>query len=235
MADSRRHLSTVLSIFDKATIAVVIVAVVLGARTAMHTSKSGPSDSRVVMPGWAAIAQNGHWLGSEKAPVEVVEFADFTCVHCAAQYHVLEAARKAFPDHVVLVFKHFPTNERGFELALASECANELGSNFARFYNAAFALDLPKQIDLTWTDVAAAAGLDESAMSECVRTKRYWSKVDSDVRDASRLGFRGTPSFLVNGRRFEGRLPEDALRSLIIEELTLGDATRRAVRPDSTS
>ena len=70
------------------------------------------------------------------------------------------------------------------------------------------------------TSVAArTTGLDTVKFSACFDTQQFAPQIDQDLFDATELGIRGTPTYVVNGRRIEGVIPEEQWNKIILEEL----------------
>ena len=55
-------------------------------------------------------------FGPEKAPVTIVEFADFQCFYCSKANQRMKALIKKYEDKVRLVYKHFPLDFHPFAL-----------------------------------------------------------------------------------------------------------------------
>lgn len=166
-------------------------------------------------------------MGSERAGVKVVVFADFTCVHCATLHLTLDSLTARFPDQVVVVFKHFPISRLGYQLALASECLADKGA-FKAFYDAAFSLRRSgiTQDDVTpiWERITSRAGFNPTpAIRQCVDGEEKKARVESDVSDARRIQLAGTPALLVNGTLYRGAVPLPSLVAVVREKL---DPTR---------
>ena len=107
---------------------------------------------RVARPGPAAHAgpPGRHARGPEDAPIQLVEFSDFQCPHCARAHVMLKDLLSRYPNEVRFVFHHFPLSnlcndamqvrghESSCEAAAASECAADQGQ-FDPFTNLLFA------------------------------------------------------------------------------------------------
>jgi protein-disulfide isomerase len=76
-----------LAVLGVVAVAAVLVAVVFAGGGSGPAPKKNPSGNSTL----SGIPQSGLWLGSPKAPVTMVEFADLQCPFCA-QYH-----RDVFP------------------------------------------------------------------------------------------------------------------------------------------
>lgn len=159
----------------------------------------------------------GNVEGPGDAPLELVEFSDFECPHCARAHVVLKDVLPRYKNEVKFVFRYFPlSNEcndampaRGHEhacaAAVAAQCAAEQG-RFPAYENLLFA----HQEALTGADLrgyAKDAGLDLAAYDKCLADPSTAERVKADVEAGKRAGVRSTPTFFLNGRRIEGNMP----------------------------
>ena len=58
-------------------------------------------------------------------------------------------------------------------------------------------------------------GLDVKALRTCVESGKYASEVQADTQEAGRIGARGTPAFMINGRPLTGYQPWPRLQAMI--------------------
>jgi protein-disulfide isomerase len=178
----------------------------------------------------------GNTLGSDSAPVEIVEFADFECPACA-RFAILEMPYVR--DSLVSTgrlkwrFMDFPlqghTNSPPAHLAAA--CAGEQG----RFFEMMDAI-LNRQND--WASerrperllrgYARGLGLDLSGYDSCMETRRAQPQVDADYAEGERLGVNETPTFFVNGRMWPTILGYDQIKAIVD---SLAPVARRPAAP----
>ncbi len=146
------------------------------------------------------IATNGYpALGSERASVTIVEFADFQCPFCQQAVQTLNQVVARYADRVRVVFRHFPLPSHTYAQKAheAAECANEQGKFWA-YHDFLFA----NQGALGVEDLkryAASLGLDTDRFNQCLNTGKYAEKVKKDVEDGTKYHVRGTPTFFING------------------------------------
>jgi len=57
--------------------------------------------------------------------------------------------------------------------------------------------------------------LDMKRFEPCLRTDQTLARVNSDAQEARKLGVRGTPTFVINGRMVVGALPLQEFRNII--------------------
>jgi protein-disulfide isomerase len=74
-------------------------------------------------------------------------------------------------------------------------------------------LSNPEVRDALSDAAASQFGLDAEALKECVRSQRYLTKIQDDIKEGRRLGLASTPSIWVNGRLVKGASP-DVLRAV---------------------
>ena len=196
---------------------LALCAVVLTASVLSRNRRGTPDPGASLVGDWQRYAVGGHRLGPEKASVTIVEFSDFQCPFCAEIAGTLRSLRSRYPADLKVIYHHFPltiVHRRAEEAALASECAAEQ-SQFEAFHDLLFA----KQAFLDTMSLTAAAGAvgiaNRQAFEECLRSKRYAGRLEQDKEMGKRLRIRGTPTMLVNGRRFDGALPSETLDSVV--------------------
>lgn len=173
----------------------------------------------------------GYDRGAARAPVTVLELADFGCPYCAGfateTYPSLAAEFvrtgrvrwKAMP----FVLGMFPN---GAAAARAAGCAGEQGSAaFGRMHDRLFERQeewkgAADPLTL-FRSYAAATHLDERRFASCYASEKAEARLRAANELADRLGVRATPTFFINGMRIEGALPAEqfgaALRAAIGE------------------
>ena len=145
--------------------------------------------------------------------VEVVEFSDFECPACQRAFPEVEEALTNLS--VKFVYKHFPLTQihaRAMAAAEASECAADQGK-FWEYYERLFV-----SRKLAAEDFIAHAkvlGLDVDAFRVCVKSHAMQQRVLADQQEGIGRGVRATPTFFINGKKYEGVLAADKLRAII--------------------
>ena len=212
---------------------VLLVLVIVGVITFRGTGPSGTENgvkdqfTRLLNPGnlrhefsGELIPSYSPTLGPADAKVTIVEFSDFECPFCKESFQTIRSLLNEFPDDVRLVYRHFPLRSihpLAQDLAHASMCAHDQGKFWA-FHDQLFI----QQESVTRENldrIAQQVGLDTRAFRRCQDSNRFKEAVDADFADAISLGGRGTPTWVVNGRRLEGVLPLDIWRSIVQESL----------------
>ena len=154
------------------------------------------------------VVEDDHIRGRFGAPVTLVEYGDFECPHCRRAHPIVLKLVKQFGDQLCYVFRNFPLSEihpHAEAAAEAAEAANELGGPEAYwemhdtlFHNQ----DALEEQDLI--QYARSAGLDADEFAEALESGEYAKRVRQDFMSGVRSGVNGTPTFFVNGERYDG-------------------------------
>ena len=151
------------------------------------------------------VNERDHIAGRLDAPVLLVEYGDFECPHCGRAYPMVEAARRQLDKEMAFVYRHFPLAEVHPHAVLAAEAAEAAGAQ-GKFWPMHHML-FEHQDALDLDDILAHAGaleLDLTRYARELAAETYATKVRDDFRGGVRSGVNGTPTFFINGVRFDG-------------------------------
>lgn len=157
-----------------------------------------------------------HVLGNPNARATIIVYMDFQCPFCARFHRTLTSLTRT--ASVKVIYRHFPLD--GHPLAMmaaeASECADEQGK-FWEYGNALFNHQKGMQKD-TFNTLAASLGLNMGEFESCLSTERYKQRVLADRADGLKRNILGTPAVFINGKRFNGVVPEKQLETIIQQD-----------------
>lgn len=203
-----------------AGVAVVGGGVMWYGSRATSAAGSGP---RTPPPPAVHDGFRGFTLGADSARVEVVEYSDFECPFCASfasvQMPVIREQLIA-TGRVRWRYRDFPLPIHQWSrlASLAAHCAGEQGK-FWEMHDRLFLrhdwAQAPKNPRGLFRDYARDAGVDLEKYDACVDGQRYAGRIQASLEEGDALGVRGTPTFFVNGKRFEGRPTSDAFQALV--------------------
>ncbi|HKY33981.1 MAG TPA: thioredoxin domain-containing protein [Candidatus Polarisedimenticolia bacterium] len=157
--------------------------------------------------------------GDPKAPVTIVEFADFQCPYCASSVPLIRQVMDAFPGKVRFAYKHLPLvsiHPHARPAALASLEAAQQGKFWEMhdlLYENYRALD-PASLNR----YAQQVGLNMAEFEKAMASEEHKQAVEKDMADSQRAGVTGTPAFFVNGKRVMQR-DFDTFKRMIEEAL----------------
>lgn len=161
------------------------------------------------------LADLGFDYGSEDAPIKVVEFSDYGCGYCR-RFHtdIFPTLKKDYVDTGRVQWKYVTYVSgmfaNGMVAAFAAECAGE-----QELFPPMSKLLYERQADWkgmsepypAFEAIAEEVGVDTEQFRACITEQRPRPRVRSAILSGSRLGVRGTPSFLINGIPFVGAQP----------------------------
>lgn len=157
------------------------------------------------------------WVdGPADALVTFVEYGDFECPHCGEMEPVLRELRRMAGSGMRFVFRHFPLTSSHPHAELAAEAAEAAGAQGA-FWPMHDTL-LANQRALAAPDLAqyaAELGLDAGEVAAALETHAYAPQVREDFMGGVRSGVGGTPTFFINGERYDGDYTLEALAKAV--------------------
>ena len=163
-------------------------------------------------------------IGPADAPITIIEFSDFQCPFCRKTHQVLKELRREFGPRIRLIYKNFPLDSDcnpalNFRMhpnsclaAYASECAY-LNGCFEEFYEKL--IHAQNYSPASILTMASECGIDPEKFRQCLNSSRVQQMVKKDIEDALRLGIKGTPMLVINGRPLLGYRDLDEMRLLI--------------------
>jgi protein-disulfide isomerase len=137
--------------------------------------------------------------------VTLLEYGDFECPFCAAAFRELKRLEHAAGDRVRFVFRHFPLSHMHRHAQLAAEAAEAAGAQ-GKFWEMHDTLFMHQQSLglLALTTYADAIGLELARFRRDLEEHRYLPKVRRDFMEGVRSGVNGTPTFFLDGVRWDG-------------------------------
>ncbi len=159
--------------------------------------------------------ERDHIRGPVDAPVTVVEYGDFECPYCGRAEPVLRELLAGHGD-VAYVWRHLPLNDV-HPLAQQAAEASEAASAQGKFWEMHDLL-LDRQHRLRIPDLmqhAEELGLDTERFADDLRRHEGAGRVAEDVDSADLSGVSGTPSFFINGKRYNGAYDIDTLTAAV--------------------
>ena len=151
------------------------------------------------------VGERDHSRGPADAAVTLVEYGDYQCPYCGQAEVVIRELLDSFGDDLRYVWRHLPLNDVHPRAQMAAEAAEAAGAQGAfwemhdRLLADQEALDAP---DLGRH--AAEIGLDLDSFWEDLRRREHAPRVAEDVASADASGVAGTPTFFINGKRYQG-------------------------------
>lgn len=193
---------------------VVGAAFLFGGNSAASPQNAQPIKNTNVLIHPDSAEINNH------SKVTLVEFGDFECPACGAEYPVVTQILQTYKGKINYVFRNFPLPQHANapEAAEAAEAAKAQGNFFGMF-------NLLYTNQNTWANVndptsyfvtyAKALHLNLDKFKSDVKSKKYAKVIQEDINDGYAVGVNATPSFYLNGVPMIGVLPYSDFQTAI--------------------
>jgi protein-disulfide isomerase len=151
------------------------------------------------------VSDRDHSEGAPDAPVTLVEYGDFECPHCGRAYPIVEELRRRMGKKMRFVFRNFPLSESHPHAEKAAEAAEAAGEQDRFWEMHALLFKHQNALDTAHlVTYAHSLGLDETRFSQALSAHTFQTRVREDFMSGARSGVNGTPTFFINGRRYDG-------------------------------
>jgi Na+/H+ antiporter NhaA len=156
-----------------------------------------------------------HIRGPGRAPVTIVEYADFECFYCGQAEPVVRQLLAGHGD-VRYVWRHLPLNDVHPHAQLAAEAAEAAADQGAFWEMHDLLLDHQDHLGAPeLIGYARELGLDVARFSGRLARSAGAGRIAEDVDSADLSGVSGTPTFFINGRRHHGAYDIDGLSAAV--------------------
>ncbi len=160
-------------------------------------------------------------IGNPNAPVTIIEYASFTCPHCATFHaNTLPELKKVWLDSgkAKLIYRDFPFDQWALRAAMLARCAGP-----KRYF--AFVGVLFKQ-QRTWARakdplaalarIARLGGIGKIRFEACMNDRALGDSVlQSRIEGAEKFDVNSTPTLIINGDKHAGALSFEEMDRLL--------------------
>ncbi|MGQ0792139.1 MAG: DsbA family protein [Nitrosopumilaceae archaeon] len=165
-------------------------------------------------------------LGSDSAPITIIEFGDYQCHQCYNWFHNKDSVVENYIEtgKANLVFVDFAFLGRDSpKAAAATYCAEEQGK-YWEFHDLLYTSQ--EGIDSGWANserlkaFAFSLGLDMELFDSCIDSGKFNKRVQFNINEAKKQGASGTPTFIIvnsNGQqqKLVGAQPYEVFKDVI--------------------
>lgn len=158
------------------------------------------------------VNNNDHISGDINASLELVEYGDYECPHCGRAYPIIKNIQEQLGSDMKFVFRNFPLSKihpHSFSAAVATEAAG-LQDKFWEMHDIIF----ENQKTLEAEDIvlfASKLGLDIERFKNDMERRTIMEKVEKDFETGIRSGVNKTPTFFINGEKYDGEWSDNQL------------------------
>jgi peroxiredoxin/2-hydroxychromene-2-carboxylate isomerase len=143
--------------------------------------------------------------------VSLIEYGDYECTHCRKAHPIVQHVRTLFGDRLRFEYRHFPLSEIHPHALHAAQAAMSVHRHagaeafeamhdaiFTHQHDGAAALD-----DAHLARYAGESGADPAQVLADLEAEAFADIVQDEFLDGVRLGVNGTPTFFIDGVRFD--------------------------------
>jgi len=161
-----------------------------------------------------------HIRGSINAPITIVEYGDYECPYTGMAYPIIKELMKQFGEQIYFVFRNFPLNDIHPHAQHAAEAAEAAAAQDKFWQMHDYLFEHQKALDdRHLLDYAQKVGLDVDKFRSEMSGHIYAPLVNKSLKSGIDSGVGGTPTFFINGQRYEDSYDFDTLTSFLKKSL----------------
>lgn len=151
-----------------------------------------------------AIGPTDHVTGATQPVVSIVEYGDYQCPYCGEAFAMVKDLLARHGDRVQLAFRNFPLSNvhpQAINAAAVAEFAGEHGK-FWQAHDLLYEHQARLGTQL-YAQIIAVLGLSVQEAEHALDSQRLLPTIQSQLDSGLRSGVSGTPTFFINGTRFD--------------------------------
>ena len=183
--------------------AVVLIAIIASASVS-QTGNETPNLDMGQTHGTVSTAMGSPILGSESAPITIIEFGDYQCEQCYKWYHntkdsIVQNYIETGKANLIFVDLAFLGRDSP-KAAAATYCAEEQGK-YWEYHDLLY--NFQEGVDSGWANserlkaFAQNLELDMELFDSCVDSGKFAKRVQFNINEAKKQGATGTPTFII--------------------------------------
>ncbi len=170
---------------------------------------------------WPPVDSTRDHVSGQTGRVTLVEFGDYECPYCRRAHRgILRVRDEHLPGQVRYVFRHLPNRRLHPHAQLAAEAAEAAAAQgkFWEMHERLFTRQRTLDRD-GLVRAARAIGLDVDRFARDLDEHVHAARVQEDIDGAARSGATATPTFFVDGRRYDGPWDAESLLEAVTRPL----------------
>ena len=152
------------------------------------------------------VGERDHAEGSAHAAVVLVEYGDYQCPYCGAAYPIVKQIQRELGAELRFIFRNFPITNSHPRAEWAAETAEAAAAQGKFWEMHDYLYEHQRQFEDAsyFTKFEKKLKLDVARLSEEVAQRAYAPRIEEDYVSGIRSGVNGTPTFFINGVRYDG-------------------------------
>ncbi|MER6399200.1 DsbA family protein [Kitasatospora sp. NPDC086009] len=155
-------------------------------------------------------------------------WCELQCPDCRTALDDVRALREQYGDALVVELRHFPLEKHKHAYAAAQAAEEAFAQGLGWPYVEALLErvdDLAARGEEVLLEVARAVGVDAEEVDTALVDGRHTLIVDADQAEGKAIGVRGTPTYVIGGKRLDGGQSQDGLRDRIVAVIEAAKAS----------
>lgn len=167
--------------------------------------------------------QRDHIDGPPDASVTLLEYGDYQCRYCRRAHEGIRRMRdERLGSQMRYVFRHFPNDKLHPDARLAAQAAEAAALQGAFWPMHNYLFEHQDRLDRAGLlQAAEALGLARDRFERDLDSQSVSDRVDADIKAAQDSAADATPTFYVNGRRYDGPWDNDSVMEAVERPLGL--------------
>ncbi|QXK91685.1 DsbA family protein [Neoehrlichia mikurensis] len=156
------------------------------------------------------LMPHDRFLGNKKAPVVIIEYASFSCMHCAS--FILSVLPKIEDKYIktgklLYIYRNFPLDYVSLKAAMLGLCydSNESFFTYSKAVFSSIEALVRNYKDLTLlSNIAKISNISDERFNKCMNDEHMMDYIIQDKLLASnKLQVMATPTFFINGKKYD--------------------------------
>jgi protein-disulfide isomerase len=152
------------------------------------------------------VGERDHVEGASNAPLVLVEYGDYQCPYCGAAYPIVKKVQKELGTRLRFVFRNFPiTNAHPYaEWAAETAEAAAAQGKFWEMHDYLYENQGSLGDETFFAKYEKKLKLDSTKIGREVAQQTHSTRIEEDYMSGIKSGVNGTPTFFINGVRYDG-------------------------------
>jgi len=169
------------------------------------------------------IRPDDHVQGSAQAPLTLLAYGDYDCSYCGQAYYEIQEARRTLGPALRFAFRNLPLTELHPSALAAAQVAEAAALQGKYWWMHEGLYELQQELSPeNFLVLAAELDLDLLRFENDLAGARVVRRIQRDLTTAEALDVQSTPSFFINGHRYQGLFADGALTLVLKQLLSTG-------------
>ncbi len=164
-----------------------------------------------------SVGPRDHSQGPGSAHLVLVEYGDYQCPYCGAAYPIVKQIQQKLASQLQFVFRNFPITNSHPYAEWAAEIAEgaALQGKFWELHDYLYENQGRLGDEAYFARYEKKLGLDAAKLQREVAEHVHLPRIREDFTSGVRSGVNGTPTFYINGIRYDGSPEFDPLMAAL--------------------